>query len=336
MCAHREACSAGAVFGWQAQRREALAQERTIIHPASLSSPDYFDYSGTALIWDERMLHNRQVLTVSEEDIQATMVALMTHTAREAQQLQPFLSRLRLLLTGAIKQPDRYGWHHHQLQEQLAALLPADLDLDVLQQALAPDLSCLNWTADYGVDLGDLPAGVRRKLKERDAQTATRLAEVIKQWLLPVIRVLQGEVGYLSLSYGTLTVTTVDRHLVAIAQAAAKNLFLDATGDLAELAAMLGIAVETIDYIAVEEPVGAEVTLTQVTGLGRLGQQRGKEQQARAKAVIDHYRQSRSDLAVIRLKRYAQAGDRRWFVDSRGSNDLQTRKSLLIEGPPCP
>ncbi|NJL54780.1 hypothetical protein HC928_05970 [bacterium] len=218
----------------------------------------------------------------------------------------------------------------------MAALLPADLDLDALQQALAPDLSCLNWTADYGVDLGDLPAGVRRKLKERDAQTATRLAEVIKQWLLPVIRVLQGEVGYLSLSYGTLTVTTIDHHLVAIAQAAAKNLFLDATGDLAELAAVLGIPMETIDYIAVEEPVGAEVTLTQVTGLGRLGQQRGKEQQARAKAVIDHYRQSRSDLAVIRLKRYAQAGDRRWFVDSRGSNDLQTRKSLLIEGPPCP
>jgi hypothetical protein len=62
--------------------------------------------------------------------------------------------------------------------------------------------------------------GWRKKFTESDEATAEKIrTTLLKQWLMPFLRVLRGEKGYFTLSYGVLTITTPDNRLVDIAHA---------------------------------------------------------------------------------------------------------------------
>ena len=338
-CGFYEACKGGAVYGYLGKRREALEAERIIAHPNSLPNVEDFEViRSSVLIWEEwsQILTNYRQLEAKIADIDKTIAVLATEAPAEFTKLQKFLSKLRQLFTGEIKQPNRFGWSYRQLAEQLTALIPDDLDLEALETILTPDLSFLNTTAEHGVDLADLPAGARKKFSERDRTTAEKAGEVIKQWLIPVLNILKGNGGYLSLNYGSLTITSSDDRLIKIARAAKKNIFLDATGSEEELAALLGVSVEEIDCVAQEEKPGAALKITQVTDLGRLGTQRGKEQERRVSILIEHLKKTRDRTKVIRFKKLAGSNDYRWFIESRGSNDLQDATTLILDGLPCP
>ena len=181
------------------------------------------------------------------------------------------------------------------------------------------------------------PPSVRKKFNNSDTQTAQQIADnVLKQWLMPFLDILQGEVGYLTLSQGTLTITMPNPHLVNIARAVKKNIFLDATGSIEELALLLGIKISDIDYIAVKPNSGAKTKFIQVAGMGRLGQHRGDYQQQQVEAVIGRLLKDDSNAGVIRFKKYATDRDLRWFIESRGVNDAENLNILILDGIPCP
>jgi len=209
--------------------------------------------------------------------------------------------------------------------------------LEITLKAIQPDLSILNPTAEYGEDISNLPSSVRKKFNDSDNQTAQQIADkVLKQWLLTFLDVLQGKVGYLALAKGILTITIPNQHLVDIAHTVKKNIFLDATGSLEELALLLGIEISDIDYIAVKPNSGAKTKYVQVAGMGRLGQHRGDYQQQQVQAVINQLYKDNPNTGVIRFKKYATDKDLRWFIESRGVNDAENLNTLILDGIPCP
>lgn len=138
------------------------------------------------------------------------------------------------------------------------------------------------------------------------------------------------------MSQGILTITTPNSHLVDIARQAKKNIFLDATGNVEELALLLGIAIADIDYIAVKTKSCIPIKFIQVAGMGRLGQQRGNYQQQQVEAVISQLTQDNPNTGIIRFKKFASDRDLRWFIESRGVNDGSDFDTLILDGIPCP
>jgi hypothetical protein len=339
-CPHVESCRGGHLFGYLNERMNALKSERVRSHPSSLpiaTGEKAFDYSKAALVWEEwaTIFKNSRQITVTVTDLDKLIVELATKAPEEFSKLQPLLTALRRLIAGEVKQPNLFGWNHHKLIEQLPPL-PNDLDEEALASVLEPDLEILDPTSEYGVPAAELPAGSRKKFTESDETTANKVRQqVLKQWLMPFLRVLKAEKGYLTLSYGELTVTTPDDRLVKIAHAAHCNIFLDATGHLDELALLLGIPPEEIHHVRQQQASGAEVRRVQIAGMGRLGQRRGKDQQRRASAVVDELLHRHPGVGVIRFKRQAKEGDYRWFVESRGVNDAQSLDTLILDGIPC-
>jgi hypothetical protein len=78
--------------------------------------------------------------------------------------LQPLLVALLPYLDGSIRS-GKFGLDHMAIAQLLP--VPPDLDITAVEQALRPDLSFLNTTAQHGVDLADLPAALRKQFSER-------------------------------------------------------------------------------------------------------------------------------------------------------------------------
>lgn len=133
--------------------------------------------------------------------------------------------------------------------------------------------------------------------------------------------------GYFSLAYKELTVSFPDEKLKAIARATGKNIFLSATESQKLLESRLGDQVEVIECESVETN---NITFTQVTDLGKMGQQRGKHQTSRANTIIAHYKTTRGDknVATIRFKRHSKNDPEtlNHFVHSQGTNAAQGKK----------
>ncbi len=324
--------------GYLGDRSSALASAKIIIHPSSLPSPENFDYSSVTLLWDEwaTILTNTKQLKVTESDLKEIILHLTTKAPELMPTLLPLFTELGKIFQS--KAPTRFGWNHAALTERLKPALPDALDWEALAQATEPNLDALNPTKDYGCDIQDMPKEVKKLMTEPDHQTAGRIeAETIKQWIISFLKVLFGDTGYLSKSGGLLTITVPDPRLPEIAHAAQKNLFMDATGHLPDLAANLGVRVEEIEHIASSPSnQGATVKYVQVAGLGRLGQQRGKHQERQTAAITKALREKHPGIRKIAFKKFAQGNDLRWFIESRGANDAQKETALILEGIPTP
>jgi hypothetical protein len=316
--------------------------ERLIAHPSSLPQTEGteehspFPYEKYAIIWEEwtTVLTNSRQIVVGQNDLDKLIAHLATFAPEIFTALQPLLADLRWLMCHE-KQPNRYGWNHHALLDSLSAV-PDDINLDAITEVTRPDLSFLNPTGEHGVDMADLPAGVRKSFTTSDEGTASKArTTLLKQWIIPFLRILKGDKGYLTLCHGQLTITTPDSRLIEIAHAAQRNIFLDATGQLKELALLLGVETDEIIQVRQYQPPITNLEIIQVATMGRLGQSRGNEQQRRANAVVDAVRAESPDTTgVIRFKRYAETGDYRYFIESRAVNDGELLTTLILDGIP--
>jgi hypothetical protein len=305
-----------------------------------------YDYSQTAIIWDEwsENLRVTQTLTVTQHDINQMRLKLDERAPGQYQVLKPLLMILAALLSGEIPAPNRkYGWSHAAILEHLPSL-PDFLDLEEIEQTIAFEPSLINTTLEYGISLADLPASARKKLTCGDETTAIRVEkEVIKQWIVPFVGILQGNPGALRIRNRLLTVTLPDQRLVRIARAAKANIFLDATGDRAELAALLGISTQQLLCIRQEQPNTDNLELIQVASLGRLGMNRGNSQIRRVEAVVDHIQNNIDPKAAVADfkkfgEQYQDAGIEtvlKWWVETRGMNDFEQITTLILIGTPC-
>lgn len=349
-CPYLESCRKGTNFGYIRQRSEALAAPRTRIHPQSL--PPVFDadgnidhdYSKEVLIHDEAgtIVKVHHAFSVGVRDVERTISDLLVAAPHHFQSIQGMLATLLRHLRGEVPQTNKYGWNHRDT----VALLMKDgllVDIDSVRQALEVDLrERLSTTDKYGVSLADLPSAMRKNFSDSDRTAAERIrAEVALQWLPEMLEILAGATsGALQINAGKLTVTIGDYRYREVVQHAKANIYLDATTTREEMAHRIGCDPDEVIVVQQCQTQGAEVKMTQVTGLGRLGiSGRSTFCQQRVDAVVDELiRTLPGKTAIIDFKRFNAAGDGRyaWYRDSRGINDLEDVDNLGLVGTPCP
>jgi hypothetical protein len=336
-CPLREPCthSNGPGYGFLNQRRSALSSPKLRAHLDSLPDPSDYSLADTLLLVDEpgQNFRVKQDLKVTLPDLEQTILRLMEFPGL-FQALQPLLVALIPMLDGSTKL-GRFGIAHSELMQRLPQVT---LDGEAVSQVLRPDLGFLNSTAVHGVDLADLPRQVRKKFAERDSELADQAQQrVIKQWLPELLHILTGHApgASMRLGYDGLTLTLPDgRHRFTI-EAARATIFLDGTLHPQDLALKLGCAVDEIFVCQQQVPSSENLTLIQVTDLGRLGMQRGNQQQQRASAIVAHYQQQDPTTQTLDFKKFASEGTGCWWRDSRGINDFERTTRLILVGTPC-
>jgi hypothetical protein len=338
-CPLKEKCqhSEGNGYGYLNQRRAALTSPKTRIHPASLPGDDY-EYDETAIIWDEpgQSFQIKSDISVGLMDLEKTIAALI-----QAPEILPALLPLFEAMLPIVKGEEKlgkFGLDHLKLVEKWRPLLPEDLDVEAVEAALKPDFSFTNTVQDYDADLSDLPSGVRKLFAKSDDELAS-LAErqLIKQWFPAFLRALKGEVGTLRAVGKSLTLTLPDdRHRNVVKEAAAV-IFLDATHSRADLALKLECDPDEIFVCVQASEDHGNLTITQITDLGRMGIQRGEDQKLRRDELIAHYKAEDPTTGVIDFKRHGGDSAGAWWRDSRGSNAFYEAgvKRLILVGTPC-
>jgi hypothetical protein len=344
-CQFLELCRSGkGDYDYLQKRAIALKSKRLIAHPASLPLPksldpeNGFNYGNTALIFEESELsfNTTKKVTVSEKDITASIATLAERDSDLFLSLKPLLSAIKKLLSE--KQSNRYGIDGKTLREKLLGLIPSNLDLNRLKEALTPNLSFLDPISEMGESIADMPIAVRRAFSEKDNSLAEKAEnEALKQWIPELINALQGK-GYLSLNHGILSVSFRDERLQAIINEAAKIIFLSATESIENLEARTGL---TIDLITTGGGIPENIDFLQVTDLRRNGINRGEGQKRRTKAILDHYRQiDPNNTAAIRFKSHCADDDDqtslKHFINSQGTNAIAGVPRLIVDGLPCP
>ena len=335
-CTAREACinAEGPGYGYLNQRRNTLGSPLLRAHPDSLPDPDDYPLEEALLIWDEpgQNFQVKQATTVTYNDLQQTISALILYPEIFAL-VQPLLVALLPLLDGS-ENLGKYGLKHLEVKAKLPDM--TGVKLGEIAQILMPSLGFLNTTADYGIDLADLPKQLRKAFSERDSEMAEQARDkVIKQWLVPLIRTLQGGAGCVQVSnYGLLTLNTPNPRHRALAQAAQANVFLDATLSREDLALKLGCSPDEILVVRQAVPDTANLEVIQVKDLGRVGMSRGGDQLKRIDALAQHYRDLDAETSrTIDFKQYERDGA--WWRDSRGVNDFLAVQTLVLVGTPC-
>ena len=228
-----------------------------------------------------------------------------------------------------------YGLDHDAVVTLLGTL--AAVEPGAIERVLHPNLSFVNSTVEYGVDLADLPPQLRRKFADRDFELAEQAQQqVLKQWLPDLLRVLQGDIkgASLYLHRHKLTIAMPANRHRTIANAAKVTIILDATTNREDFADKLGCKPEEI-YVCRQQPVATpNLKLLQVNDLGRMGMERGQDQQRRTAAIVSHYKQLDPTTRTIDFKKFSNDGA--WWRDNRGVNDFLTCKTLILVGTPCP
>jgi hypothetical protein len=344
-CQFLELCRSGkGDYDYLQKRAIALKSNRLITHPSSLPLPksldpeNGYDYSNIALIFEESELscNTTKIVKVQEKDVKDTIASLAEKDSDLFLRLKPLLIAIKKLI--AEKQPNRYGFDGKTLREKLLGLIPSDIDLNRLKEALQPDLSFLDPISEMGESIADMPIAVRRAFSEKDSSLAEKAEnETLKQWIPEFINALQGK-GYLSLNHGILSVSFRDERLQAIIGEAAKVIFLSATDSIENLEARTGLK---INLISTGGGIPENIRFIQVTDLGRMGINRGEGQKRRSKVILDHYRETDPDnTAAIRFQSHCKdEGDEtslRHFVNSQGTNAIAGVGRLVIDGLPCP
>jgi hypothetical protein len=344
-CQFLELCRSGkGDYDYLQKRAIALQSKRLIAHPASLPNPksydpeNGFDYGNTTLIFEESELscNTTKIVKVQEKDVKDTIASLAEKDSDLFLALKPLLIAIKKLI--AEKQTNRYGFDGKSLKEKLLGLIPTNIDLNRLKEALQPDLSFLDPISELGERIADMPIAVRRAFSEKDSNLAEKAEnETLKQWIPELINALQVK-GYLSLNHGILSVSFLDERLQAIIGEAAKVIFLSATESIENLEARTGLK---IDLITTGGGIPENIRFIQVSDLGRMGINRGEGQKRRSKAIHEHYRTIDPDnTAVIRFQSHCKDDDDqtslRHFVNSQGTNAIAGVPRLIIDGLPCP
>ena len=343
-CPYLEQCQAGATFGYLHARAQSLKQDRVRISPDSLPDPQEFNYTNALLVWDEssELLTKTRKIKVTLPDFNQVVSALGFKLPEVASTLNPIFSILWGCLSGQIKRPNIFGWSDEQVRRLLPIQSLQELDLDAIAQSAKPDLSFLNTTAEYGVDLADLPKNLRKGFSLNDTTAAEQVNHLVDlNWLHDFLAVLTGtQIGSLRLNLGELTITVDDRRLAAIANAAKANLFLDATQDPEDLSKVLSCQLSDIVVTRSQKRELNNLEIIQINSLGRLGVggKRSDFCQTRLKATVDGIKARHPDtkIAVFDFKNQSQPGDEKlhWWTDSRGINDLEEYNVAIAIGTP--
>ncbi|MBD1835369.1 hypothetical protein H6F61_22450 [Cyanobacteria bacterium FACHB-472] len=351
-CHLRGGCSfnTGEGFGFKKERHDVLEESLIRAHPNSVPNPndallmdndkeDKFDLSTVGAIWDEpdSLINPIQQITVRLADLDQIMGLIEGKLPAIHKALTKVRLVLRQLLNKEIK--ERYYGFDDAAMRKILPHRQTNLEdiISELERELEPDLSPLNSTEEYGVDMKDLPDHVKKLLREKPTKLIEKLEKSIAlNWVVPFLKVWnKEEPGALRCQYGELTIYTRDYRHVEIAEAAKFNIYLDATIHPKYLALLLDIEPEDILVIEQSVPSHNNLRIIQITGMGQLGKDRSDSLIARVDALKDELKSRHGEsFKIIDWKACASDDEQNWFKDSRGSNEFETCQAMASFGIP--
>jgi len=166
-----------------------------------------------------------------------------------------------------------------------------------------------------------------------------QVSQLPVNWLLPTLKILASAVaGSIGIQWGKLSVILRDGHLLSVVQALKFNLFMDATGNRADLALALGILEHAIAHIQQAAPDYSNLTLVQVSGFGVAGNKRSDSCDERILAAKTQLRELHPDIAIFdHLSKLAEGDSAHHFGNLvRGSNIFSDRTAIASFGLPAP
>ena len=220
-----------------------------------------------------------------------------------------------------IKLLNRGEWELEEIEFEWD-LEPSEVALDpakFIEQALNP-------TAAYGINVQDLPASQRKFY----ASKSSDLEGIPKTWLVPLLKVLNGEYpgATITANHGGFTITLPNDRNREIAKAAQKDIFTDATLTREDLAMKLGVSPDEI-FVIREKPIATpNLKIYQIADMGKLTRDRGADQKRRVEAFLNTL-----NCPAIDWKSEEREGAH--FVDGRGVNHFENVTRLAIVGTPC-
>lgn len=332
---------------FRGDRRSALAADRIRAHADSLPSQTEFDYSSSGLLWDEASSQIKPMaeVEVSLKDFDQAWAELEVKAPELHIALKPVRLALRPLLSGDVKQP-YHGWDDAAIRALLpVSELPQDVLVAIIAQleTIKPDLSFLDQPSEaltapernrLGISKAQQQLVNQHFWREEFQEFADGFDKLTLNWLVPFLKVWNGERGAVRCEWGTLSIFTNRDRSPQIAAKAKFNIFLDATASRESLALKFGIDASEIYVIEQQVPDHGNLKIIQVTGMGKLGKDRSDSLNARVSALKPALSEKYPGIRFGDWKAHAEADDAQWFVNLRGSNKFQDVPTLAVFGVP--
>jgi hypothetical protein len=329
---------------FKGDRQKVLKHNRIRAHLNSTNSPQEFDYSKQGCFVDEAstLLETTKEIVVELPDFDSVMGELESVAPQLHETLKPLRSALRPLLNQDLKPPSRYGWDDAAIRALLPAIPNLEQLIENLSEVLQPNLSFLEKAENIDYHTGrragisratrKLVNGVFRQNQEQAA--AAGLNSVLLNWLIPFLRVLSGEPGYLTCSWGKLVIRQRSTHHTDVLKAMRFAIYLDGTLSRERLASSLSIPAEQILHIKQEVPSYGNLKIIHVTGLGQLGKDRSNSLTQRVLALKNELHSRHPDIVFGEWKQHAETGDATWHSNLRGSNAFEHVTAMALFGVP--
>ncbi len=346
-CSLSQQCkfSSGPGFGFRFQKRKAIQEsDRLRAHPDStptvLTGKDEKVFS-VGRIWEEAgpLLDSVKSVEVTLEDFNQTIGHLALELPDEVEKLRPVLEILRSFLSQEFKPTNRYGFDSGSIRAKLPPF-PQDLDITAIKAALSPDLEFLE--EKDGINFNQVDAKSKalryaaREMEKQGAREAGReFLNLSLYWLPDFLEAWSGG-GSLRCDWGKLSIYTRNIKHQQLTDSAIFNVYLDASLTSKMLKMKLGID-RPVLVVEQKTPSYANLKITHITGLGKLGKDRGASCTERVNALKKKLGERHSDLAILDWKTIASKSDRAeygHFVDGRGVNRFEGNSALASFGVP--
>jgi len=357
-CQYRNVCAFGGMtnYSFKSDRRDAYTSDRAIAHPRSLSPTRASEEDGTktydnaiALV-DDHEIKTPKDLTLTKDDVDKSIGRLHQVDPDALTQLSPFFTSLQNLLDSE-PQNKRYGDGHDIVASQLTGLPDNALDLLApYRKSIEDEISEL-LEQDYIDTRGNKEHKALIKAANQELQNdqVKAIEKLEDNWLIPLIKILQGGAGALRLHYGKLIVKTLDTY-IEILKEFKKVFFFSGTETPEKLAAKLGITPDEMGVIKIKSDrpnPHSRLTIQKTTDMPKLGKDSRDTAIDRAVAIASTYTGKTSILThqklmgdiETRIKAINPDIDLKmgaFYVDSKGQNQWQDRNHLIIIGCPTP
>lgn len=320
-------------YGYLYERQRALMSSHFRVHPDSIPSPLNFDYSKRVLIIEEAAdisLVQEVFISVTEIEKSIEKIDELNLSSTEKLTLKNFLSEIITRTRSA----DVYGEVNPVSCPPLASetqLCLYENALNHLQTALEPDaVAEEEWQkVTSGKERYEL-AVLNRMLQDYSSQPESIISELKRGFSPGLVWLIQQNPYWLT-RYG-IKVYRLKTELRQAIQQARAVIFLDATASPEIISLLYGIPLEQIFTVSAQVPSPTNLTVLQVPDLGRLGRQRGRDQQQRLQALLNHWQQEEPRTRVFDLLSYSP--DAVWWRDSRGRNNYTDAKQIVLVGTP--
>jgi hypothetical protein len=336
-------------FGFRYLKRSAI-QNFSLIRahpdstPVTLTNAAGIPFT-VGRIWEEAgtLIQPVREIQLRLKDFDTTVGLLATSLPPEQwSKLQPVLQALRSLLTQDIQPDSRYGFDDAALRTFLPEF-PQDLDVEGIQELVEPnldflaDLDSLDIQADQQLKKSAAARFAAKKLVKDSAKLAGRdFLELPLYWLPDFLGAWKGE-GFLACKWGVVSIYRPNTKYQDLANSAQFNIYLDATTTPEQLKVKLNYQ-EPLLLIEQSRPDYSNLTVVNVTGLGKLSKNRSRSLTARVNALKETLLKLHKRLGIIEWKQVASLAVDRieygHFVDGRGVNRFSDADAIASFGIP--